>query len=107
MLCDIFANAPTCFAPAPSGGACNPDLLLPCADFREHCDSSMKCVGALPAGSTCMYNSECRPDHSCVGTCMPNAGAGGSCPQDGVDCLGDLDCTNSVCTAPAAGMSCL
>jgi hypothetical protein len=109
MLCDIFANSPTCFQPAPSGGTCDPDVLLPCADFREHCDASMKCVAAVAAGGACEFSGDCRQDHSCVGgTCQADVGVGGSCPDDGVGCLGDLDCPASMtCTAPTAGMTCL
>ncbi len=111
MICDIFANAPTCIQPAASGGTCDPAVLLPCADFREHCDeATMKCVPGLANGAACEFSGECRPDSTCAnGTCQVNAGVGGACPDDGVSCLGDLDCseTNMTCTAPTAGMSCL
>lgn len=111
MICDIFANSPTCVQPAASGGTCDPNALLGCIDFREHCDeATMKCVPALAAGAACMYSFECRQDSTCAGgTCQVNVGVGGACPDSGVDCLGDLDCseTNMTCTAPTAGMSCL
>lgn len=108
MVCNLFAAAPTCETSAPSGGTCNPDQLIPCADGREHCDgATLKCVGPLADGAPCETSSECANYASCTGTCQADLGVGATCNDTTPDCAGSLDCTNGTCQLPPAGMSCL
>jgi hypothetical protein len=108
MICNGFADMPTCEKSAGTGETCKPDNLIPCAKDSDHCDAAtMKCVGPLATGATCEFSSECGPDSTCVDTCQKNLGVGGTCSDTTADCLGSLSCTNGTCQLGPAGMSCL
>jgi hypothetical protein len=109
MICNIFADSPTCEKPAGTGETCSLDALIPCADFSQFCDpATTKCVADLAVGASCPEGTDCVGYATCVsGTCQKNSAAGGTCSETGVDCLGDLDCTNGTCTAEPASTSCL
>jgi hypothetical protein len=108
MICNGFADMPTCERPATTGSACSPDAIIPCAGDSDHCDATtMKCVGPLADGSACEENSECAPDSTCATTCQPNITKGGACGDTTADCLGSLECTAGTCQLGPAGMSCL
>lgn len=107
MICNLFAEMPTCEMPVGTGETCNPDGIAPCVVDQDHCDDvSMKCVGPLADGAACEFSSECAPDSSCAGTCQPNVAAGGACSETTADCLGSLECTGGTCQLGPAGMSC-
>jgi hypothetical protein len=107
MICNLFADMPTCEKPVATGETCNPDALIPCLVNADHCDASMKCVGPLADGAACETSSECGPDSTCLATCTPNVTKGGACGDTTADCLGGLECTGGTCQLGPAGMSCL
>lgn len=109
MICNVFADMPTCEKPAATGETCSPDALLACIDFNNFCDPmTLKCVANLAVGAACTQETNCVGYATCVsGTCQKNSGVGGTCSDTGVDCLGSLDCTNGSCVAAPAGTSCL
>jgi len=109
MICNIFADMPTCEKPAGKGETCSLDALIACADFSQFCDpATMKCVAAVAVGGACPDGVDCVGYATCVsGTCQKNADKGGACSDTGVECLGSLDCTNGSCVAPPPSTSCL
>lgn len=108
MICNLFADMPTCEMPVATGQACNPDGIAPCIQDQDHCDdATMKCVGLLADGAACEFSSECAPDATCVGTCQQNVALGGACGDTTADGLGSLECISGTCQAGPAGMSCL
>jgi hypothetical protein len=108
MVCNLFADMPTCEKPVGTGEACKPDALIPCIQNSDHCDdTTMKCVGPLADGAACMASSECAADSTCAAdTCQKNVAVGGACSDTTADCLGSLECTSGTCQLGPAGMSC-
>lgn len=107
MICNLFAETPTCERPVATGETCDPDALIACLDNEDHCNAMMKCAAPLADGAACESSSECALDSTCVGTCQQNVALGGTCSDSTADCLGSLECTSGTCQAAPAGMSCL
>jgi hypothetical protein len=112
MICNGFADMPTCELPVATGETCDPDALIPCLKDQDHCDDvTMKCAGPKADGAACEFSSECELDSTCAGatttTCQANVAVGGTCSDTTADCLGSLECTNGTCQLAPAGMSCI
>jgi hypothetical protein len=84
--------------------------LLPCVDDRQYCDPTMmKCLPKVAVGGACPANVLCEDLATCENAvCVANPGLGAACGTTTTDpsCLGNLSCTNAVCTAPASGPAC-
>ncbi|MBA3821205.1 MAG: hypothetical protein H0X17_20135 [Deltaproteobacteria bacterium] len=107
---DFTTGTGTCKAAAPSGGSCSRMDLLPCADSREYCDATSKCVKRVAVGGACGPEISCVGYATCNGTiCVADLKAGAACVVDseGPDCLGDLECIGGTCQLPPIGASCL
>jgi len=98
-----------CAKPAASGAACVVADLLPCEDARDYCDAtSNTCTRAVGVDAACSDTIACVGFATCTAAkCVANPSVGAACDAaNGPDCLGTLECTNAVCTAPAPGMNC-
>ena len=114
MYCKIPSGGSTgvCADAASSGGACDSTTDELCADGRQYCDSTtMLCTNAVPVGAACSDTIPCVDDANCDPTsskCVAVPTIGEPCSTtNGLACLGDLQCVNSVCTVPTPGTACM
>ena len=94
----------TCTRPASEGETCNPESFIPCAYIDNYCDTTtLVCTPGIAVGGTCDPATRCVPYAFCDnGTCVQHALQGEACDAQGPrDCLGELDCVNGICVAPA------
>jgi hypothetical protein len=108
---DFMTFTGKCATPAASGATCVAADLIPCTDTRDYCDAtSTTCTRSVGVDAACSDTIACIGFASCSATtmkCVANPSAGQACDAaNGPDCLGTLDCTNAVCTAPAPGTNC-
>ncbi|MDX2091703.1 MAG: hypothetical protein SFX73_27835 [Kofleriaceae bacterium] len=99
----------TCERPSPSGAACNPDDLVPCADDRDYCDpAGMTCIRARLPGEVCGDGIGCVGYASCLnGMCVAEGVIGSPCGDNTAECTGPLECINGTCQAEPDGLVCL
>ena len=103
----------TCVRPAATGETCDPAQgfgFMSCARSDNWCDSTDNtCKNKPVVGEACNVEVDNCIDYAYCdgGTCAAAPGVGAACVIDGnVDCLGDLECVNSVCTAEAPDPVC-
>jgi len=108
MYCDVQAQTPSCVRAPATGEACDPTDLIECADTRDYCDATMKCVKRLAPGAACISGSDCVGYADCIGgQCTAELDAGAACDETaGPDCAGDLDCIGNVCVLPPSQPTC-
>jgi len=111
-ICSAAGGSGTCYAPAPSGGTCDPAVIFldyQCSDEREYCDASSKrCVARVPAGGACSSLALCAPGAECFNAvCVKYAAKGAACDvSNGPGCAAGTSCDNGTCTGEPPGMAC-
>lgn len=97
---DFQSGMGTCAVPPAEGATCNPNTVFPCDRLDNVCDqASMKCVLKGLDGAACTDNGDCVEYAHCEagGKCAKDPGKGGTCDAMDDNCLGDLQCINSIC----------
>jgi len=98
--------------PTEPGAACIPNLNELCARDDERCNAATSlCTKVAPLGAACQGSNDCVGYAYCdmtTGTCAARPTVGQACDYNtGVYCLGDIPCSNNVCTAPTPGVACV
>ncbi len=113
LACDGFFGDGKCVKPAANGATCDPEQgfgLLSCARSDNWCDpADNTCKNKPVPGEACNVEDDNCIDYAyCnAGTCAAQPVAGEACVVDGdVDCMGDLECMNSVCVLPTPDPVC-
>jgi hypothetical protein len=111
-VCDLdpATGQGTCVHLAAAGAACDPDVAIgSCAGIDQVCDAATSTCQPRKKDGSCTSSADCIEAAACVsGACRVRPGLDEPCglAATGGDCLGDLECTANLCTAPVAEEVC-
>jgi hypothetical protein len=114
LYCTGGIEGGVCVRPAAEGETCDPSLgfgVFSCARVDNWCDPEETTCKKRPVpGEECNIEVDNCIDYAYCGTdgtCVERPGEGDECGAgQQITCLGDLECAEGICTAPAPGPVC-